>query len=348
VKTFKLIYILILFIPLSIFAQIGGTSTYKFLDLVNSGRVASLGGNNISLNDGDLNLVYQNPSLLNASLDNALVFNYVSYFANINWGYMAYAKNCGKLGTFAGGLHFIDYGTFIQADEVGNKLGEFSAGEYALNIFWAKPIDSLWTVGVNLKPIYSKLETYYSIGIATDLSVNYYKASQGYSASFVIRNLGTQIKPYYSGHYEKVGYDIQAGISKKLLHAPFRFSITAQHIQKPNLNYVIPTAGVSLLNNTTISRRDMIKKYSDMTFRHAIFGLEFVPSKSFIVSVGYNHQRHQEMKMISRSGAAGFSWGVCINVKKFTISYGRAIYHVVGGANHFSIQINLNQFYTKH
>jgi len=343
----KLIILLLIILPINSFSQIGGTSTYKFLDLVNSGRVASLGGNNISLNDSDLNLVYHNPALLTSVSDNSMVLNYVSYFADINWGYVAYAKDYGKIGTFATGIHYVNYGTFTRADEVGNKLGEFKAAEYALNLFWSKKIDSLWTFGANLKPVYSKLESYYSIGLVADFGLNYYKSKNGFSASLVLRNFGTQLKPYNKGNYEKCPTDLQIGFSKKLLHAPFRFSITAQHLQKLDLGYEIPSTNLVLIDDKKITKRDVVKKYSEMGFRHAILGLEFIPTKNFIISFGYNHQRHQEMKLQSKSGFSGFSWGVSINTKKFNFAYGRASYHVAGSSNLFSIQINLNQFYTK-
>ena len=60
------------------------------------------------------------------------VFNYVSYFADINYGYASYALDEGDKGTFAAGMHYIDYGQFIKADEEGNIIGNFYAAEYAL------------------------------------------------------------------------------------------------------------------------------------------------------------------------------------------------------------------------
>ena len=51
-------------IPLLALAQKGGESTYSFLGLTNSARVAALGGEVISLLDDDINLVFHNPALL--------------------------------------------------------------------------------------------------------------------------------------------------------------------------------------------------------------------------------------------------------------------------------------------
>ena len=64
------------------FSQIGGQNTYEFLNFTNSARIASLGGNQISIKDNDLNFVFSNPSLLTSSLDNNLVINYYNDIIN--------------------------------------------------------------------------------------------------------------------------------------------------------------------------------------------------------------------------------------------------------------------------
>ena len=71
-------------------AQKGGESTYSFLGLTNSARVAALGGEVVSLMDDDINLVFHNPSLLTPGMHNHLNLNYVNYFAGVNYGYASY------------------------------------------------------------------------------------------------------------------------------------------------------------------------------------------------------------------------------------------------------------------
>ena len=72
-----------------------------------------------------------------------------------------YAKDFKKAGTFSAGIRYLDYGTFLETDEGGNELGSFTAAEYAFVLGWGKQIDSSFSVGANLKPIYSKLYIYY-------------------------------------------------------------------------------------------------------------------------------------------------------------------------------------------
>src|ERR1051326_689373 len=120
------------------FAQIGGNATYEFLNLPFSARTAALGGNVISVKDDDINLIAQNPSLLNSSMDNKLALNYVNYFSDVNYGYTAFAKSLGKIGNFSAGMQFLDYGKFTRADENGIQQGTFHASEYCMNLGYSK------------------------------------------------------------------------------------------------------------------------------------------------------------------------------------------------------------------
>lgn len=328
--------------------QIGGTSTFAFLELTNSARVAALGGKNISIPDEDLNFVYDNPAMLDTNMNKQLVINYINYFAGINYGYVSYAKNFTKSGMFATGLNYINYGKFVKADETGKITGEFSAFELALNVYWSKVlIDSVLSVGFNLKPVYSQMETYNSFGMALDGGLSYF-GENGFCAALVVRNLGTQIKPYTPGNYEKIPLNIQLGLTQKLAHAPFRFSVLYQYLNKwdlrydknNNLAYSSVKQTSSLLDEKPISLVDNF-------FRHFIFSTEFLPAKSFNVLLGYNHQRRMEMKVPARPFLVGFSWGFYIRISKLKLSYGQAFYHIAGASNHFSINMNMGDFYRK-
>jgi len=338
-----------LLISVSGFSQIGGNGVYDFLNLTNSARIAALGGTNISIYDDDLNFARENPALLNDSMNNRLVLNYVNYFAGVNYGYAGYAQEFKKFGTVSVGIQYINYGNFIAADETGTITGDFGASDYALNIIWAKDIYKNVRAGIDLKPVYSHLETYNSFGIAADIGITYYKSETNFAASLVFKNIGTQIKPYYKGHYEPVSFDIQAGISKKLEHAPFRVNVTAHHLYKWNLRYDVPedVTQISFAQEPDTAKGEVLYNILDNAARHLIVGIELIPLKSFYASIGYNHQRHQEMKLIDKSGFTGFSWGFGIKLKKMGFSFGRASYHLAGGSNHFSVYFDISKFEKK-
>jgi len=329
-------------IALAATAQIGGHYTYAFLNLTNSARVASLGGKSVSITGDDLNMPFHNPSLLNPGMDRHMVLNYVGYFAGIKYGYASFARDFGNKGTFAAGMHYSNYGTFTAANETGIVTGEFQAAEYALNLIYSRKIDSLLTVGINVKPVYSSLESYNSLGLAADLGITYFNPDRLFSAALVLKNLGTQIIKYYPGaERENLPFEIQAGFSQKLMHAPFRFSLTLQHLQKFDLSYessVNSNSTYDPLNGEEINK-NKYEVFGDKLMRHAIIGMEFLPGENFYVNLGYNYQRRQELKVPVRVGMVGFSWGFGMKINKYRFSYGRSTYHLAGASNHFSLSV---------
>jgi hypothetical protein len=348
-----------------VFGQIGGESTYDFLNLTNSARMAALGGNQVALSDSlDLNVSFNNPSLLRPDTKNLLALNYVNYFAGINYGYVAYSFGTPLPGNLAVGMQYINYGEFIEALPNGEKTGlTFNAAEYALNIIWSNEfkfgkikkdsvlLDSISSVnqnsptvkgkrslayGINLKPILSSFESYQSIGFAADLGLSYISSDGLSVASLVARNIGTQISTYYDGaDREKIPFDLQFGISKKLLHAPFRFAATMQHLQKWDLaKPVEDNSGTT----TSYVEESFPKKF----MRHMVLGVELLPSPNFTIRAGYNHQIRQELRLDEKMSTVGFSWGFGVRISRFQLSYGSARYHLAGSSNLFSVAIRLN------
>ena len=340
------IYILVLLFANNVNAQIGGGNTFDFLTLTNSARSASMGGDLISIQDDDLNLTFENPSLLNPNNSNQLVLNYVNYFSDINFGYAAYAMDFGKVGTFSTGMHYLNYGEFQHTDVTGAILGEFTAAEYSFNILYSKPIDSLFNFGINLKTIYSSLETYTSFGMAIDAGITYYNSKNKLLFTAVVKNLGSQIKPYVPNNYEPLPFDLQLGFSKKMAHAPFLISIVAHHLHKFDLTFENPQDPDNIPDPITgeVKQKNWFEENGDKVMRHLIFGMEITPLKGFYLRLGYNHMRHQEMKLYTENGFAGVSWGVGIRIYKFNFSYGNAIYHFAGSSHHFSITTNISDF----
>ena len=93
-------------------AQVGGNNTFDFLNLVSSSRVAALGGDFLSINDGDITLALNNPSLINPKMNHYLSLSIVDYYADINYGFAAYSHSFEKYGSFVGAVQFVNYGKF--------------------------------------------------------------------------------------------------------------------------------------------------------------------------------------------------------------------------------------------
>lgn len=320
-------------------AQIGGESTYQFLELTNSARIAALGGVQIALNDStDLNLPYHNPSVLNENMNQKVLVNYVNYLADINYGYASYSKSYDGIGNFAVGMHYINYGKFQEATESGELTGlTFKAAEYALNLIYSNQYKRI-KYGVNLKPIFSSFESYSSFGIAADFGVNYTSRKGNTTFAMVARNVGTQITTYYEdGDRESIPFNLQLGISRRLSHAPVVLSATLQNLNNWDLSTPEEDPEFSLEN---VYEKE--ESFGKQFMRHLVLGIEILPHENFILRAGYNYQVRQELKFDEKASTVGFSAGFGLKMKRFRLDYGISRFHLAGSSNLFSLAFNLN------
>jgi hypothetical protein len=324
------------------FSQIGGSGTYKFLDFPASARVAALGGHHIAVKDNDINLAIDNPALLNKKMDNQLAFNYINYFADITLGYAGYAKTIENVGTFSGGIRYINYGSFLRTQDNGDIVGDFKAGEYALQLGWGREIGERLSTGVNFKTIYSSFERNTSLAMALDLAGLYYDEESGVGVAIQARNVGRQVVAYRKGNREQLIPELQAGFSKKLQHAPFRFSLVYRHI---NNFWLVQQDTLPIYNPVTGEEDAPPNIFFNNLLRHFVVGVEVLPTKNFNIRLGYNIQRGNELRTDARPGMVGFTWGFGFRISKFQLSYGRASYHLAGASNHFTINTSLSSFF---
>ena len=339
----KIIYIAVfLSLPSLGFSQTGGDNVYEFLNLTHSGLVASLGGSNVSLGTSDLNMAYHNPSLLGSEMNGSLALNYVNYLAGINYGMTMYSRRINNFGNYAAGISYLNYGTFSEADESGNITGSFTAAEYAMLLIYSRNIDSAFTAGITLKPVLSHLERYTSFGLAADIGASWHSRDNLLSAGIVFKNIGLQITTYTGEEREKLPFEIMAGASYRLEHAPFRFSLTLRHLEKFDLTHFYDDPSTS-----QDSEPPGENGFGENLLRHMIIGTEIIPHKNFYLSAGYNYQRHSELKVEGGGSLTGFSWGFGINTSIVNISFGRATYHLAGASNHITVIVRPELMYRK-
>lgn len=336
------IIVALFFFPLLTIAQSGGNTAYSFMEMPVQARVASLGGNLISVKDDDATLGIDNPSLLNANMHNALNLTYVNYISDINYGMFSYVRDYSKWGTFSSGIRYLNYGKFTETDENANIIGTFKAAEYLFHTGWGKEIDSLFSIGANFKTIYSSLQAYRSLAFAFDFAGTYFNAKRGVTASALIKNAGISVKSYIPNHREKLPFELQAGISKKWENMPFRFSFIFHNLQQFNLSY--PDSSANSL--TSLQEEKKIKKFSNNLLRHLIVGMEFMPSKNFALRFGFNYNRRKELKLATRPGIVGFTAGLGFKVNRFHLSYALAAQHLGAFSNHITISTKISDFYS--
>ena len=343
-RLMRAILILLFFsFSLQTFAQLGGSSTYSFLDMPFSARNAAMGGGQIAIKDGDLDMLYMNPSILDSSTHMYLATDFTNFYGDINYGYIGYAHTLEKVGNMGFGVMYANYGDFTRADVNGTIQGNFSANETMFHATYARGFGKFFSTGANLKLIYSQLAEYNSFGVAVDLAATFHHPKSNVTVSLVARNLGSQLKPYVAGQYEPLPLSLDLGISHKLKYLPLRLSMTIVDLQRPNLAYRDPTNSPPDVDPLTGEVTEQKINIGDAIMRHFIFSTELTIARRIMVRAGYNYGRRQEFKLASRPGTVGFSWGLGIKVNRFVFSYSRATYHQAGGTNQISIMTNLGK-----
>ena len=334
------------FLGADVWAQLGGRSVFSFLDLSSSARVASLGEMFLSVHDNDPNPATVNPSLLNPTMSNMVSFSGVKYPADISGGDFSYTRDFERLGTFQAAVHYINYGKFNGTDIYGNINGEFTAADYSVQAGWGYSMNKYFTVGADLKFIYSHLETYSSTGIAGDAGVTFVTDSAGkFTASLLARNIGTQLKKYNeNAEREPLVPEIDVAVSLKFRHAPFRIVATYRHLEKYDFTYLNP---ITAQETDPITGKKTVQEitFFDRFSRHFIVGTELVFSKNFQLRFAYNFQRRAEMKLENAAGLTGMSLGFGLKVNRFYLAYGYAAYHLAGGTSHLTLAVNPSDFF---
>lgn len=339
----------LLFIANSLFAQTGGMEVFSFMDMSQSPRIVALGSNFLAIDDGDLNTAVKSPSMIDKRIHNHLALGYTDYFAGINMGNFAYSRTFNKVGSFAGNMQFVNYGSMHYADITGDTSGTFKASDYMYTLGWGRRLTPLFGLGANVRVIYSKLETYTSLGLAVDVSARYTSKDSLFCGIVNANYIGAQIKPYIEGDSYPLPFEIQAGISKRLAHMPLTFSLLATDLQRLDLTYDDPFNPVTKINplsgdTTSKSRAGII---SDKVLRHLVPGGEFNIANLLKFRFSYNYQRRQEMKINDKKGMVGFSWGLGVKIAGFQIDYARSAYHLSGSPNFISITKNMGDFIRK-
>ncbi len=339
-KRYKIFIFFLIFTTVSN-AQIGGNSVYKFLNLPGSAKQTALGGKVFTGLNNDIFQPAGNPASLAEEMNNKAGVNYSSYLGSLNYGNIAYARKFKKIGMLYAGVSYINYGTFQYADESGERNGTFGASESAVLLGYSYQIPKTnLKVGINTKFIFSSLESYSSTGIATDLGFLYDNKKNGLQTALVFKNIGTQLTTY-QGTKEKLPFEINFSFSKLFSHAPLKWFVTFENIQKPKIAFV------NTAHNTEDPNGEVIEeniKFTDHFFRHLILGAEIFPRKKFNLRFGYNFRRTAELSLKTQRFMSGINFGMGIKLRKFEINYAYGKYNLASNAHFISATINLDEF----
>ena len=278
-------------------------TVYNFLRLPVSAHAAALGGENISIDDDDPTLVFHNPALASNVADRSLNLNYMTYMEGVKEASASFVKAFRERATWALEAQYVDYGTMKHTTVDNEVLGDVSAKDIAVGGTFTYTLSDKIAGGVTAKFVSSSLAGYNSIGVAVDLGVNYLNPDLGLSLSAVARNLGGQLKAY-EDDFEKLPFDLQLGVSKRLGESPLRFSVTMTRLHD----------------------------WDDKFINHFIFGAEAFLSDNIWLGGGINPRRSDDMKISDgeseSSHGAGFSLGGGLQLDRFKLQVAYGKYHV--------------------
>jgi len=342
---YSVLVVLFLFFKVGLQAQQSSDHVYQFLNVAGAPRVAAIGGTFLPHADSDPLLAMHHPALINKEMHNHLGLTFLNHYAGISAGNVAYGRHHERYGSYLGSIRFMHYGTFQRTDAAGLEQGTFTAADIALALGWSRELHPGLRLGADLNLILSNYDVYSSFAVAANVSGHYSNESGLFDAALLIRNAGRQLD-HFGTEREPLPFDIAAGISQKLPHAPIRFYLLLNTLHVWDLTYADPLNPRTTADPITGEERGPGKfaDFLDKGMRHVVAGMELSPGESLRLRLGYDYRTRQEAGVQSRMGMVGFSWGIGLKLGKYRFDFSRARNHMAGAPNYFSVSTDLTRF----
>ncbi|MDX2128667.1 MAG: PorV/PorQ family protein [Chloroherpetonaceae bacterium] len=290
------------------------TTLYDFMLYDRSARIAALSGNTVSL-DGDIVNAFQNPALFSKESSGQGSASFQKHFLDINSGFLAYGFELEDIGSMGIGITYVSYGTFDEADELGNITGSFSAADLAIQAGISRELyrwdNSMIVGGAAVKYIFSSLAGLRASAFASDFGLFYKHAPQKFSMGISLQNLGFNVSTY-NGIDEPLPVELRFALSKQLEGLP-----------------LILTAGFIRLNE---SSDGLLNR-----FRNFTIGGEFLLGNYVRLRFGYNNQLRQVLNVSESLGFSGLSAGFGAIINQFRFDYGLSSYGAVGSLHQMTL-----------
>ena len=308
----RLLFFTSFFFTYPLFSQSVGTTSFEFLKMQYSARGAAMGSNLVAVK-GDVNAMFYNPASLASITDRQYTVNYVDHLLDFQGGQLAYSHPTQRFGKLSVGLIYFSYGDFDETNEFGEKTGRsFSASEFAMAVSIANALGEGFDYGLNVKFIYSSLESYNASAIAFDGGLIYtIQQLENLQLGFSVSNLGFTLDNY-TDTKEKMPLYLRFGFAKRLAHLPLLF-----------------TGSLNDLSLETGDFWDRIRRFS--------IGGEFDVSEIIKLRLGYDNDVNQSVKPIGGRNFGGINGGLGIIWKKFRLDYAYSAYGDLGSQNRLGV-----------
>ncbi|MGY5352898.1 type IX secretion system protein PorQ [Wenyingzhuangia sp. IMCC45533] len=312
-----IVSILFVFIFKSMYSQVGGETLYPFLNLPTSPKQIALGGVTLTSRN-DVSQAIWNPAIVNNEIDGDVSINYVNYIADIKVGSLSYVRSINpKYGIASFGVQFFDYGDLERTNASGpTVVGSFGARDLAIALGYGYTYKDV-TLGVSLKYVSSKIDTFTSSAILYDIGAVYVHPYYPLVMALVIRNNGKQLTQF-TNREEAVSNNVIVSAEYQLEHVPLKLYASFDELNNWDISVPNPSQEKTDLEGEVTPEK--ISTTANI-LRHMSGGVELWPDKKLNIRIGYNHRRAQEFRLNDVRTGSGLSYGFGFNTKRIKFDY---------------------------
>jgi len=318
------LYSLLLFVTLgtkSTYSQNSEQEIFRFLRMPTSAQLAGMGGNHVGLWNADGSLFFTNPAHLNESHHQSASLNFVNYYADARYSSLHYTHHLPEVGTLGLGFQYAGFGEMTRFNELGESLGTFQAGDYAIHTSISrglyKHIQSAFTVHW----MYSSLDSYQAAAFGFSGGMHYKHPEKTFAAGLVLKHVG-MVYNSYNGSDEHLPFDLSIGLSFKPEKFPFLLALSLSDLHR----WKLPVLGE---NNPS---------HLDYFVRHITIGGEANLGKHAFLRWGYQPYKHEQTQTGRAIDLAGASFGFGVIIKDYQFDLSRQSYSRMGGVVQVSLK----------
>ena len=286
-------------------------SSFEFLRLPVSAHSSSLGGHTVSVTDTDPALFIQNPALLTSIDRRILGLNAMTWFSGTTIAGAQYCNTFDERSRYAFNARYVNYGKMPETTPDGTVTGTFRAKDMAVGATYSYMLTDRLSGGLTGNFICSRYGSATSVAIGVDLGLEYSLPDEGVSIGVAATNLGGQIKAF-ENTFQKLPFDITAGVTWKPAHAPLRFTVTIDNLTRWS------RSDYHFAESEKATAGDIFR-------RHLSAGVDVLLTDRFYVAAGLNMRNRIELAGQGGKGLTGITLGTGLRLGRimFDLSYGK-------------------------
>ncbi len=281
-----------------------GTTGYSFLKIGIGARSQAMGSAFVGLSD-DESALYFNPAGIMQLSGKNFILSYNNYLTDIQSGFVGLINPYSDKTTLGAWIDYMNYGSMVETDSTGKRLGTFGAGDLALGLTYAQSLSPFFHFGLTGKFIYGKIQDYSSDALAVDLGLLLRFKDQRSKLGLTVRNLGVQLKSYTESHKESLPTVFELGLSHHLRGFPLIFSFD--------------------------SAKPIDNDY------HFDFGGEYLGFKPLFLRVGWTSFGENFKTESDKDNLAGFSGGFGLLWRNYRFDYAYSSFADLGSVHRLTI-----------